>query len=136
MDQEVHSPFNLKGAAKVFAKRRLELSWQIEGVPGFITTTHRDKCLVCEQYTKHAVAALEKPTVEILSHQIELAFWTVWPHVVEHIEDDAVDEAHSKLSWYHNRYQDMVKNAKSLQEKLDSEKEWSPSSTTSERRLK
>ena len=85
--------------------------------------THRDKCLSCEQYTKHTVAASEKPTAEIPSHQIELAFQTAWPRVVECIEDDAVDEAHSKLSWYCDRYQDTVKNAKSLQEQLDSEKE-------------
>ena len=42
---------------------------------------------------------------------------------MERIEDDAVDEAHSKLSWYRDRYQDAVKNAKSLQEQLDSKKE-------------
>ena len=114
----------LKGATKVFAKRRLELSWQIEGVLGFITTTtHRDECSLCEQYAEHAVAAWEKPMVEIPSHRIELAFRTAWPRVVECIEDDAVDEAHGKLSWYRDRYQDAVKNAKSLQEQLDSEKE-------------
>ena len=67
--------------------------------------------------------ASEKPTVEIPSHRIELAFQTAWPRVVEHIEDDAVDEAHGKLSWYRDRYQDAVKNTKSLQEQLDSEKE-------------
>ena len=99
------------------------MSWQIEGVPGFITTTHRDECLLCEQYAEHAVGASEKPMVEIPSHQIELAFRTAWPLVVEHIEDEAVDEAHSKLSWYRDRYQDAVKNAKSLQEQLDSKKE-------------
>ena len=97
--------------------------WQIEGVPGFITTTHRDKCSLCEQYAEQAVAASEKPTVEVPSHRIELAFQTVWPQVVECIEDDAMDEAHGKLSWYRDRYQDVVKNAKSLQEQLDSEKE-------------
>ena len=112
-----------RGAAKVFAKRRLGSSWQIEGVPGFITTTHRDECSLCEQYTEHAVAASKKPTVEILSHRIELAFQTAWPQVVERIEDDAMDEAHGKLSWYRNRYQDTVKNAMSLQEQLDSQKE-------------
>ena len=121
--QEVDSPSKLKGAAKVFLKRQLESSWQIEGVPGFITTTHRDECLLCEQYTEHAVATSEKPTVEIPTQWIELAFRTAWPHVVECIEDDAVDRAHGKLSWYRNRYQDAVKNAKSLQEQLDSEKE-------------
>ena len=61
--------------------------------------------------------------VEIPSHRIELAFRTAWPRVVERIEDDAVDKAHGKLSWYCDRYQDAVKNARSLQEQLDSEKE-------------
>ena len=121
--QENEGSSTLKGATKVFAKRQLESSCQIEGVPGFITTTHRDECSLCEQYAEHAVEASEKLTVEIPSHRIELAFRTAWPWVVECIEDDAVDEAHSKLSWYHNRYQDAVKNAKSLQEQLDSEKE-------------
>ena len=123
MDVQERRPSTLKGSAKVFAKRRLESSWQIEGVPGFITTTHRDECSLCEQYAKHAVVASEKPTVEIPSHRIELAFRTAWPWVVERIEYDAMDEAHSKLSWYRDRYQDMVKNAKSLQEQLDSKKE-------------
>ena len=36
--------------------------------------------------------ASEKPTVEIPSHRIELAFRTAWPRVVERIEDDAVDK--------------------------------------------
>ena len=42
---------------------------------------------------------------------------------MERIEDDAMDEAQGKLSWYRDRYQDAVKNVKSLQEQLDSEKE-------------
>ena len=43
--------------------------------------------------------------------------------MVECIEDNAVDEAHSKLLWYHDRSQGTVKNMKSLQEHLDSERE-------------
>ena len=39
------------------------------------------------------------------------------------IEDDAMDKAHGKLSWYQDRYQDMIKNTKLLQEQLNSEKE-------------
>ena len=74
--QENEGPSTLKGAAKVFVKQQLESSWKIEGVPGFITTTHRDECSLCEQYAEHAVAAAEKPTVEIPSHWIELAFRT------------------------------------------------------------
>ena len=34
-----------------------------------------------------------------------------------------MDEAYGKLSWDDDQYQDAVKNAKSLQEQLDSEKE-------------
>ena len=85
--------------------------------------THRNECTLCEQYTKHTVVVSDKLTVEILSHQVELAFWMAWPHVMACIEDDAVDEAHGKLSWYRDRYQDVIKNAKLLQEQLDSEKE-------------
>ena len=80
--------------------------------------THRDECTLCKQYAKHTVVASEKPMVEILSHRIELAFWTVWPCMMACIED----EAHGKLSWYHDRYQDVIKNTKSLQEQLDSER--------------
>ena len=60
--------------------------------------TCRDKCSLCEQYAEHAVAASEKLTAEIPLHWIELELQTVWLHVVACIQDDAVDEAHSKLS--------------------------------------
>ena len=72
--QEVEGPSKLKGATKVFAKRQLESSWQIKGVPGFITMTYSNKCSLCKQYAEHAVTASEKPMVEIPSHRIELAF--------------------------------------------------------------
>ena len=62
-------------------------------------------------------------TTEILSRRIELAFRTAFPRVVERIEDDAVGFVHGKLTWYRNRYDDAVKNAKSLKDRLDSEKE-------------
>ena len=72
--QENKEPSKLKDALKVFEKQWQELSWQIKGIPGFIKMTHRDECTLCAQYGEHAVAASEKPTVEIRSHQIELAF--------------------------------------------------------------
>ena len=85
--------------------------------------THRDECTLCEHYAEHAVVVSEKLMVEILSHQIELAFRTAWPLIVAHIEDNPIDEAHGKLSWYHDQYQDAVKNTKLLQEQLDFKKE-------------
>ena len=84
-------PSNLKGASKGFKRRLQAQSWQTQGSLGFITMTHRDKCGLCEQYAEHAVAAAEKPTVAILSHQIELTFQMAWPQVVTCIEDEAMD---------------------------------------------
>ena len=78
--QENEGPSTLKGAAKVFARWWLELSWQIEGVPGFITTTHRDECSLCEQYAEHAVVALEKLTVEIVIETGEVIYITITDH--------------------------------------------------------
>ena len=40
-----------------------------------------------------------------------------------HIEDDAVDEAHSKLLWYQDWDDEVTRNVKVLKEKLYSEKE-------------
>ena len=92
-------------------------------MPGFITMTHRDEGTLCEQYAEHTIVVSKKLTVEILSHQIELAFQTAWPCIVACIEDNAMDEAHGKLSCYCDQYQDAVKNTKSLQEQLNSKKE-------------
>ena len=61
--------------------------------------------------------------VEIPSRWIELTFQMACPHMVACIEDDAMDKAHGKSSWYFNRYQDVIKNTKLLHKQLDSEKE-------------
>ena len=70
----------------------------------------------------HSSSVGEADSISTIS-PIELGFQTAWPHVVECIEDDGMNKAHGKLSWYHDSYQDMVKNMKSLQEQLDSKKE-------------
>ena len=69
------------------------------------------------------MAAVEKPMVVILSHQIELPFQMAWQQVVTCIEDNTMDEAHGKLSWYHDQYNEVTKSIKSLEEKLSSERE-------------
>ena len=68
---EEERPSNLKGALKVFERRLQVQLRQIQGIPGFIMMTHRYKCALCEQYTKHAVAVVEKPIVAIPSQKIE-----------------------------------------------------------------
>ena len=90
----------LEGASKLFKERLQEQTLTIQGIPGFITTTHRGKCSTCEMYATHTIAAAKFPTVAILSNRIEHAFWVAWPQVVTRIEDDAIDKAHGKLPWY------------------------------------
>ena len=77
-------------------------------------------------YATHAIVAAKCPTVTILSHQIKHMFQVVWPQVVTCIEDEAVDEAHSKLSWYQDQYKNTTKSVKALEEKLSSERKLLP----------
>ena len=102
----------LKEPLKLFKERLQEQTWQIQGIPGFVTMTHRDECPTCETYATHAIATARSPMVAILSHWIELAFWTAWPQVVTRIEDDAMDKAHSKLSWHQDQYEEVTKSIK------------------------
>ena len=115
---------NLKGALKLFRERLQEQTWEIQGIPEFVTMTHRDKCALCKQYAAHTIEVAKCPTVAIPSHQIEVPFWTAWPQTVTCIEDEAVDKAHGKLSWYWDRYNEVMKTAKLLEEKLSSEEDY------------
>ena len=112
----------LKGASKLFKERLQEQSFQIQGIPGFVTMTHRGDCTTCETYATHAIVAARSPMIAIPSYQIELTFWSAWPQVMTQIEDEAVDEAQGKLSWYQYQYEEATKSIKALEEKLSSEK--------------
>ena len=45
-----------------------------------------------------------------------------WLQVIAHIEDDAMNEAHGKLSWYWDQYDESKKSIKALEENVSSEK--------------
>ena len=62
-------------------------------------------------------------------------FQVAWPHVVNHIEDEAVDVSHSKLSWYQDQYEDTTKNIKALEEKLSSERDHHHKAETKQSKL-
>ena len=47
--------------------------------------------------------------LEIPSHWIEVVIQNAWPKVVTCIEDEAIDKACGKLSWYQHRYEEMTK---------------------------
>ena len=88
----------LDDAMKLFEERLQEQTFTIQGIPGLLTMTHREKCSTCGTYATHVIAAAKIPMVEIPSHQIEVALQTAWPKVVAHLEDEAIDKACSKLS--------------------------------------
>ena len=64
----------LQGAAKIFEAGLKSKTWDIHGMPHFITTTHREGCDMCEAYTLHVVEVLKALTVEILPREVEKAF--------------------------------------------------------------
>ena len=79
----------LQGAVKIFEAGLKSKTWDIHGMPHFITTTHHEGCDICEAYTLHIVEALKVLTVEIPSREVEKAFWIAWLNIVRHIEDEA-----------------------------------------------
>ena len=64
----------LKGAAKIFEARLQSKTWDIHGMPHFVTTTHCEGCDTCKAYTSHVIEASRVLTVEILSREVEKAF--------------------------------------------------------------
>ena len=110
----------LQGVAKIFDAGLKSKTWDIYGIPHFITTTHCEGCDMCEAYTLHIVEASKALTVEILPKEVEKAFQIAWPNIVCYIEDEASSESDKKVEWYsdcHNNLTDdvrMVENKASM----------------------
>ena len=64
----------LQGAAKIFEAGLKSKTWDIHGMPHFITTTHREGCDMSKAYTLHVIEVLKAPTVEIPPREVEKAF--------------------------------------------------------------
>ena len=64
----------LQGVAKIFEAGLKSKTWDIHGMPHFITTTHREGCDMCKVYALHIVEASKALIVEILSREVEKAF--------------------------------------------------------------
>ena len=77
----------LQGVAKIFKAGLRSKTWDIHGMPHFITTTHREGCDMCEAYTLHVIEASKAPMVEIPPREVEKAFQIAWLNIVHHIED-------------------------------------------------
>ena len=90
----------LQGAAKIFKAGLKSKTWDIHGMPQFITTTHHEGCETCDVYMLHVVKTSEASMVEILSRKVEKAFRIAWLNIVHHIEDEASSELDKKVEWY------------------------------------
>ena len=64
----------LKGVAKIFEAGLQSKTWDIHGMPHFVTTTHYKGCNTCEAYTLHIIEASRVLMVEIPSREVEKAF--------------------------------------------------------------
>ena len=64
----------LQGAVKIFKARLKSKTWDIHGMPQFITTTHCEGYDMCNAYALHVVEALKAPMVEIPSREVKKAF--------------------------------------------------------------
>ena len=91
---------SLQGAAKIFEAGLKSKTWDIHGMPQFITTTHREGCETCDVYAAHVIKASEASMVEIPSREVEKAFQIAWLNTVRHIEDEASSVSDKKVEWY------------------------------------
>ena len=64
----------LQGVAKIFKAGLKSKTWDIHGMPHFITTTHYKECDMCKAYALHVVEVSKALTVEILPREVEKAF--------------------------------------------------------------
>ena len=47
----------LKGVAKIFEAGLQSKTWDIYGMPHFVTTMHHEGCNICEAYALHVIEA-------------------------------------------------------------------------------
>ena len=111
----------LQGAAKIFEAGLKSKTWDIHGMPQFITTTHCEGCDVCDAYTSHVVEALKVSMVEIPSREVEKAFQITWPNIVCHIEDEASSVSDKKVEWYSDRHDNLTDDVRMVENKASTD---------------
>ena len=111
----------LKGAAEVFKAGLQSKTWDIHGMPHFVTTMHREGCDTCEVSTLYVIEASKAPTVEIPSREVEKAFCITWLNIVHHIEDEASSESDKKVEWYSNHHNNLMDDIRLAEEKVSAE---------------
>ena len=107
----------LKGAAKISDAGLKSKTWDIHGLPQFITTTHHEGCNICEAYALHVIEVSKVPTVEIPPREVKKAFWIAWLNIVHHLEDEVSSESDKKVEWYSNCHDNLTDDVRVVEEK-------------------
>ena len=113
----------LQGAVKIFEAGLKSKTWDIHGMPQFITTTHHEGCEMCDMYTSHVIEASKASMVEILSREVEKAFWIAWPNIVRHIEDEASSVSDKKVKWYSNHHNNLTDDVRMAENEASTERD-------------
>ena len=113
----------LQGAVKIFKAGLKSKTWDIHGMPQFITTTHCKRCDMCETYALHVVEASKVSMVEILPREVKEAFRIAWLNIVHHIEDEASSESDKKVKWYSNHHNNLTDNVRMVENKASTEQD-------------
>ena len=113
----------LQGAVKIFKAGLKSKTWDIHGMPQFITTTHREGCETCNVYALHVIKASESLMVEIPSREVEKAFQIAWPNIVRHIEDEAASVSDKKVEWYSDRHDNLTDDIRMVENKASTERD-------------
>ena len=113
----------LKGVAKIFKAGLQSKTWDIHGMPHFVTAMHCEGCDTCEASTLHVVEASRAPMVEIPPREVKKAFCTAWPNIVRHIEDEASSELDKKVEWYSDHHDNLTDDIRLVEEKASTERD-------------
>ena len=111
----------LQGVVKIFKAGLKSKTWDIHGMPQFITTTHHEGYETCDVYASHIVKASEASTVEIPSREVKKAFQIAWPNIVHHIEDEASSVSDKKVEWYSDCHDNLPDDVRIAENKASTE---------------
>ena len=111
----------LQRAVKIFKAGLKSKTWDIHGMPQFITMTHHEGCEMCDMYALHVVKASESLMVEIPSREVEKAFRIAWLNIVHHTEDEASSESDKKVEWYSDRHNNLTDDIRMAENKASVE---------------
>ena len=111
----------LQGVAEIFKAGLKSKTWDIHGMPHFITTTHCKGCDMCEAYALHIIEASKAPMVEIPPREVKKVFQITWPNIVCHIEDEASSELDKKVKWYSDRHNNLTDDVRMAENKASAE---------------